>query len=148
MSVKSKKILSIIVYYTLAVLALSGAGFFVWTTIAQALPMWAKIIYYVWSGLVIGAVIFDIICTSTGEAKQVSGLIIYVLSVLAVLMSMILYLVNTTRTGLVGGFFNIYLSTVLISLITTGYMIATWCVGESGVEHATAEDELNKKKRG
>lgn len=148
MSVKSKKILSIIVYYTLAVLAMCSAGFFVFATMVNTLPLWIKIIYYVWTGLVIGAVIFDIICTSTGEAKQVSGLIIYVLSMLAVAMSMVLYLVNATRTGLVGGFFNIYLSTVLISLMTTGYMIATWCVGEKGVESATAENEIGKKKRG
>ncbi len=147
MSVKNKKILSIIVYYTLAVLALCSAGFFIYTTIITALPLWAKIIYYVWTGLVIGAVIFDIICTSSGEAKSVSGLIIYVLSILAVLMTMILYIVNATRTGLVGTFFNVYLTASIVSLMTTGYMIATWCVGESLIEHATAENELNKKRK-
>ena len=147
MSVKNKKILSIIVYYTLAFLALCAAGFFIFSTIIGALPLWAKIVYYVWTGLTIGAIIFDVICTSTGEAKQVSGLIIYILSVLAVLMTMILYLVNATRTGLVATFFNTYLATVVISLMTTGYMIASWCVGESLIEHATAEDEMNKKKK-
>ena len=147
MSVKNKKILSIIVYYTLAFLALCAAGFFIFSTIIGALPLWAKIVYYVWTGLTIGAIIFDVICTSTGEAKQVSGLIIYILSVLAVLMTMILYLANATRTGLVATFFTTYLSTAVISLMTTGYMIASWCVGESLIEHATAENELNKKKK-
>ena len=136
MSVKNKKILSIIVYYTLAFLALCAAGFFIFSTIIGALPLWAKIVYYVWTGLTIGAIIFDVICTSTGEAKQVSGLIIYILSVLAVLMTMILYLANATRTGLVATFFTTYLSTAVISLMTTGYMIASWCVGESLIEHA------------
>ena len=90
MSVQNKRMLSTIVYYTLAILALASAGFFIYCLIIRDVVMWAKVIYFIWSGLVIGVVIFDILCTSTGEAKTVAGLIIYILSVLAVIMSVIL----------------------------------------------------------
>ena len=147
MSVQNKRMLSTIVYYTLAILALASAGFFIYCLIIRDVVMWAKVIYFIWSGLVIGVVIFDILCTSTGEAKTVAGLIIYILSVLAVIMSVILYFANAGANGLATDFFNLFLSVSLISLMTTGYMIATWCVGESLVEHKTAENEIENRTK-
>lgn len=146
MSVNSKKILSRIVYYTLAVLAVASAAFFIYCLNVRAVAMWAKIIYYIWSGLLIAVVIFDIICTSSGEAKQVSGLMVYILSVLAVVMSIILYVVNSGFSPLAADLFTMFVSVSIVSLMATGYLIATWCVGESLVEHASAEHEIRERR--
>lgn len=146
MSVENKKILSIVVYYTLAVLALLSSGFFLFCLIVKDVALWAKIIYFVWIGFVIGTVIFDIICTSSGEGKQISGLIIYILSLLAVAMACVLYFINTSKTGLATDFVNLFISVSIVSLMTTGYMIATWVVGENLVEHTSAENEIQKTK--
>ncbi len=145
MSVKDKRILSTIVYYTLIALALVNVGFFIFALVVKDVVMWAKVIYFIWSGLVIGVLIFDIICTSSHEAKAISGWIVYILSVLAVIMAVILYVINAGADGLATDYFNLFISISLISLMTTGYMIASWCVGEKLVEHATSEDELNAK---
>lgn len=145
MSVFNKKVLSIIVYYTLVILAIGAAAFFVFAVVINGLPLWAKIVYYAWVGLLIGAVVFDIICTCTHQAKTISGFIIYVLSVLAAAMTILLYLLNATTSGIDPAFMQTYMTTSILSLITTGYMIATWCVGESVVEHATANKEIDQK---
>lgn len=145
MSVNNKRTLSTVVYYTLAALALISAGFFLYCLLNREVVMWAEIIYYIWIALVVGAVIFDVICTSTGEGKQTSGLIIYILSLLSVIVAGILYFMNSGAGGLATEFFNIFLSVSLISLMTSGYMIATWCVGESLVEHKTAQREIEKR---
>lgn len=147
MSVHNKKILSIAVYYTLAGLALLSGGFFLYCLIVKDVALWAKIIYFIWIGFVLGAVIFDIICTSIGEAKVISGWIIYILSVLSVVMASILYFVNSGATGLATDFFNLFISISFVSLMTSGYMIATWSVGEALVEHTSAEDEIQRKNR-
>lgn len=146
MSVNSKKILSIIVYYTLAALALATAGFFIYTLVLRTLPMWAEVIYYIWIACVIGVVIYDIYCTSSRKGKQISGLIIYVLSVLSVIVSIILYFVTAGMNGLDMTIFPVFLSVALISLMATGFMIATWCVGESLVEHKVAEDKIRERE--
>lgn len=146
MSIEKKKILSIIVYYTLAILAVLSAGFFLYCCIVRDVVLWAKIVYFVWIGLVIGTIIFDVICTTNGEAKEISGLIVYILSLLSVIMACILYFLNVTRTGLATDFFNLFLSVSIVSLMTSGYMIATWCVGESLVEHTTSQDEIQAKR--
>lgn len=145
MSVQNKRMLSTIVYYTLVVLTLASAGFFIYCLVIRDVAMWAKVIYFIWSGLVVGVIIFDVLCTTTNEAKTIAGLIIYVLSILAVIMSIILYFANAGAEGLATDFFNLFLSVSLISLMTTGYMIATWCVGESLVEHKTAEMAIEER---
>ena len=89
-------------------------------------------------------VIFDFICTRSGEGKFVSGLLVYVLSVLSVAMACILYFVNSGFMPLSADFFTVFISVSIVSLMVSGYLIATWCVGESLVEHATAQNELRK----
>ena len=146
MSVGNKKTLSTVVYYTLAALAIVFAGFFAYALVIRDVAMWAKIVYFIWIVGVFGVVIFDVICTSNGEGKTIAGLIIYVLSLLAIIMAAILYFMNTGMDGLATEFFNMFISVSLISLITTGFMIATWCVGESLVEHKTANKALEQTK--
>ncbi len=147
MSVENKRMLSTIVYYTLAIMTLVFAGFFGYALIVRDLAMWAKVVYFIWIAVVVGAVIFDIICTGNNEGKTLVGLVVYVLSILAVIMAGILYFINTTRTGLVLNFFNLFISVSLLSLITTGFLIATWCVGERIVETRTAAKEIKAQQK-
>ena len=144
MSVENKKNLSKLVYFTLAILTLCAVAFFIYCLNVRAVATWARIIYYIWSGLVIGTVIFDFICTRSGEGKFVAGLLVYVLSVLAVVMACILYFANSGFMPLSADFFTLFISVSIVSLMVSGYLIATWCVGESLVEHATAQNELRK----
>lgn len=144
MSVSNKKLLSTIVYYTLIVLSILNAGFFIYALMVKDVVMWAKVIYIIWSVVVIAVAIYDVICTRARKSKFVSGLIIYVLSILAVVMACILYFINSGADGLATDFYNIFLSVSILSLMTTGYLIASWCVGEAKVEHDSATDELDK----
>ena len=145
MSVNNKRWLSNIVYYTLAILALLSSAFFIYCLIMNPVAMWAKIIYFIWSGLVIGVVIFDLICTTTGESKQVSGLIIYVLSLMALAMACVLYFVNSGMGGIASQFFNLFISVSFVSMLTTGFMIAAWVVGQSRVENEVDDKERREK---
>ncbi len=133
MSVSNKKLLSTIAYYTLIVLSILNAGFFIYALMVKDVAMWAKVIYIIWSVVVIAVAIYDVICTRARKSKFVSGLIIYVLSILAVVMACILYFINSGVDGLATDFYNIFLSVSILSLMTTGYLIASWCVGEAKV---------------
>ena len=130
MNFESRKSLSTIVYYTLAIMTIVFAGFFAYALIIRDLAMWAEVVYFIWIAAVIGAVVFDMICTNNRDGKTMVGWVVYILSILAVAMAGILYFMNVTKTGIVLDFFNLFLSVSLLSLITTGFLIATWCVGE------------------
>lgn len=145
MSVSNKKLLSTIAYYTLIILSILSSAFFIYALTVKDVVMWAKVIYFIWAAVVIVVAIYDVICTRAGRSKFISGLIIYVLSILAVIMACVLYFINTGVDGLATDFFNIFISVSILSLMTTGYLIASWCVGEAKVEHESAEDEIDQR---
>ncbi len=145
MSVSNKKLLSTIAYYTLIVLSILSSAFFIYALTVKDVVMSAKVIYFIWAAVVIVVAIYDVICTRAGRSKFISGLIIYVLSILAVIMACVLYFINTGVDGLATDFFNIFISVSILSLMTTGYLIASWCVGEAKVEHESAEDEIDQR---
>ena len=142
MDFENKKLLTSVVYYTLAILTLLMSAFFIYVLSVRDVVMWAKVVYYIWTGFVIGVIIFDIICTTNRQAKTIAGFVVYVLSLLAVAMAVILYFVNSGTTGIPTDFFNLFISVSLISLFTTGLMIATWSVGDT----REAESELIERK--
>ena len=51
------------------------------------LPLYIQIIYYIWSSLLILYLIFDVFCTIKKVLKFVSGIILFVLSILCVIMA-------------------------------------------------------------
>ena len=142
MSVNNKMKLSNIVYYTLAAVTLIFAGFFIFALIVNDVAMWAKVVYFIWTALVI----VDVICTRNRDGKTICGWVVYVLSILALIVACVLYFMNTGMNGIADNFFNLFVSISLISLITTGFMIATWCVGAKLVDHKTENKELENTK--
>ena len=122
MSVGNKKTMSTIVYYTLAAITLVFAGFFIYVLLVREVATRAKIIYFIWSGFVIGTI------------------------VLALTMALVLYFANTGKAGLATDFFNLFVSVSLISIFTTGFMISTWVVGEHLLERKTENRELENTK--
>ena len=147
MSIKSKKILSVITYYTLFGIAVLMSAMSILYVVNRALPLWAKVLYVLWACVVIGALVFDIICTSIRKMKFISGIIVYVLSIVSIIVTAILYLTNAGLTvGLTTIFMPIYTGTATIILSTSIYMIATFIVGESIAEHKSALKSIKAKQ--
>ena len=147
MSVRSKKILSLITYYTLFGIAILMAAMTILFVLNRVVPMWAKVLYVLWACVVIGTLIFDIVCTSTKRMKFISGIIVYVLSIVSIIVTAILYLVSSSLTaGLTAVFMPVYTGIAAIVLSTTIYMIATFVVGEALVEHKSALKSMKEKQ--
>jgi len=147
MSIKGKKILSIITYYTLFGIAIIMAALAIIFSLSRALPLWAKVLYVLWSCAVIGTLIFDVVCTSTRRMKFISGIIVYILSIVSIVVTAILYLVRASLTaGLTATFMPIYAGIAAVIMSTTIYLIATYIVGESVVEHASAIKSVKEKQ--
>ena len=146
MSVESKRKLSTICYYTLAVLTFAVACLFGYALIIRRVAMWARVVYFIWLAVVLATVVFDIVCTHNNRGKEITGLMIYVLSILSIIVAAILYFSNAGFSGLVDNLFNMFISVSLLSVTVTGMLIATWIVGESLVENRTAEKEIKIQK--
>ena len=146
MSVESKRKLSTICYYTLAILTFAVACLFGYALIIRKVAMWARVVYFIWLAVVLATVVFDIVCTHNNRGKEITGLMIYVLRILSIIVAAILYFSNAGFSGLVDNLFNMFISVSLLSVTVTGMLIATWIVGESLVENRTAEKEIKIQK--
>ena len=144
MSVEKKTVISSIAYYTLAILALAASIIFALNLMTDLLPAWARIVYYVWIAIAIGVIIYDVICTMKGEGKFLSGIIVYIVSILSVVMAIILYYVNGGLNGLVAEAFGMFITIPFLALMISGALIALWVVGESKIEHKKEEININK----
>ncbi|MBQ8430474.1 MAG: hypothetical protein IJX26_00810 [Clostridia bacterium] len=145
MDIKGKRILSVICYYTLIGLSISMAVAFIFALSFRTYPMWAKVIYYIWGGVAIATIIFDICCTAMNKRKFISGMLVYVLSVASIAMAIILYLINTTKTGLPLDFSPMFTLITVLSFAVSLFMIAQFIVGESTVEHNTSAKSLKQR---
>jgi len=146
MSVESKRKLSTICYYTLAILTFAVACLFGYALIVRRVAMWARVVYFIWLAVVLATVVFDVVCTHNNKGKEITGLIVYVLSILSLIVAAILYFSNAGINGLVDNLFNMFISVSLLSVTVTGFLIATWIVGESLVENRTAAKEIYTQK--
>lgn len=144
MSVEKKTLISSIAYYTIAILALAASIIFAMNLMTDLLPMWARIVYYVWIAIAIGLIIYDVMCTMRGEGKFISGIVVYILSILSVAMAVILYYINGGMNGLVAEVFGMFITIPLFALMISGALIALWVVGECKVEHKKEEININK----
>lgn len=148
MSVRSKKILSILTYYTLFAIATIMAAMTILFVLNRVVPMWAKVLYVLWSCVVIGTLIFDIVCTTTKRMKFISGILVYVLSIVSIIVTAILYLTSASLTaGLTAVFMPVFTGIAAIVLSTSIYMIATYIVGEAVVEHKSALKSIKDNKQ-
>ncbi|MBQ7880295.1 MAG: hypothetical protein IJ358_00410 [Clostridia bacterium] len=147
MTIKGKKILSILTYYTLFGIATLMAAMTILFVVSRTLPMWAKVLYVLWACVVIGTLIFDIVCTSMKRMKFISGIMVYTLSIASIAVTAILYLVSASFTaGLTATFMPVYTGIAAIIMSTTIYMIATFIVGEAVVEHKSALKSIKEKQ--
>ena len=136
MKLGNKRTLGIVLYYTLAVMAVLTSGFFVFTLILNDLSMWAKVIYFVWVAGVVACILFDFVLTNNRENKHITGWITYVLSLLSVAMLVILFAMNSGFKNLAD--LKLLSSAVsIIPIIISGFLIAMWCVGDHLNQTAT-----------
>ena len=147
MSVENKRKLSIVCYYTLAILTFAVACLFGYALIIRDVAMWARVVYFIWLAVVLGTVVFDVVCTYNNHGKEITGWLVYILSILSLIVAGILYFSTAGVNGLVDNLFNMFISVSLLSVTVSGFLIATWVVGECLVEHATAEREINKQQK-
>lgn len=82
-----KRVLLNIAYFTLIGLAIISCVFFILRISFSLLPLYIKIIYYIWAGALILNLSFDIVCTIQKRMKFISGIIMFVLTLLGIIMA-------------------------------------------------------------
>ena len=90
-------------------------------------PGLIKVIYYIWSAVLIITLLFDIYCTMKHEKKYIAGLIFFILTLLGVVMAIVVYFVQDISFRLittteVSYFINMALSFMPIKLAIFAFL--------------------------
>ncbi len=137
MEFTGKKVLLTIVYYTLIALNLAIAiTFMVFLSVSGA-SLFSVIGYYILTSLFVLLMIYDIICTNVKRMKFVSGLILYVLCVLTVVMAFVVYALTVVNGIVPAGIANIFTALITLSLAIAVIDIVIFSVGQKLIEFET-----------
>lgn len=79
-------------YYALITLCIFIGVIFMIFLATQEITTYAKVCYWILTDLLIGIVIFDIVCTNIKKYKYIVGIILYICSLVGFVLSMIYYI--------------------------------------------------------
>lgn len=125
-----KRTLLNLAYYTLTGLGVLFSVLFFLRTIYSTMPAYIKIIYYVWTVLLVGNLMFDIICTRKHTMKFISGIIYFILSLLCVVMAIDVFFVQGISLQVLTTFEFSYFIDVVLSFTPVIIGIYAYLFGE------------------
>ena len=130
---KRKTLLNMTYYALVSTVMLLGVIFMIYLS-TQTVPLYAKIGFWILADGLIGLVIFDIVCTNIKRFKFIAGIILYVLSLVTFILSIIVYISLSTNLILTTVEVFPYLALFVLSWTMTIFTVILFIVGLHLVE--------------
>jgi UDP-N-acetylmuramyl pentapeptide phosphotransferase/UDP-N-acetylglucosamine-1-phosphate transferase len=142
MDASLKKVLFNVVYYSLIAVMVAFVVFFLVTLPNASMAQWERISYYILTIALVLVVIFDIICTITRRNKYIAGLILYVITMLVIILSLIIMALNSANGRLLIEITERFFRIIMFSYLINVFAILIYCTGEKLIVH-----ESNRGKK-
>ena len=97
MDANLKKVLLIVVYYSLIAVMVAFEVFFMITLASANMAVWEKVSYFILAGLLVAVIVYDIICTCLHTQKYISGFILFGITLAVVAISLIVMALNSAN---------------------------------------------------
>ena len=117
-------------YYSLIGITILFCTTFVFRVIYSAMPLYIKIIYYVWTGALVLTIIYDLICTYNRGMKYISGLILYILAILSIIMAIDVFFMQGISIKTITNIEFTYFINMALSFIPIKLAIFAYLFGE------------------
>ena len=135
MDANLKKVLLNMTYYTLIGAMVAFEIFFMITLAGASLAMWERVLYYILAGALVAVVIYDIVCTCMHRQKYIAGFILYVVTILTVILSLVVMAINSANGRLLIDISEKFFRLVLFSYIINTLAVVIYCTGEKLISH-------------
>lgn len=122
-------------YYALVTLSILIGVIFMIYLATQTVTLYAKICYWIIADLIIGIVIFDIICTNIKKFKYIVGIILYITTLVVFALSVIFYITLSTNLILPVAQLFAYLAPFTLSYMMIIFTIILFNIGLILVEN-------------
>lgn len=130
MDANLKKILLTTTYYTLIGAMLALEIFFMITLAGASLALWERVVFYVLAIALVLVVIYDIICTCMHRQKYIAGFILYAITVILFVFTMIVFAINSANGRLLIDINERFFRLILFSYIINTLAVIIYCTGE------------------
>ena len=137
MDANLKKTLQTMVYYTLIAAMVAFVVFFMVTLAGASMAAWERICYYILIGLLVAVVVYDIVCTCRHSQKYIAGFILYIITILVVVLSLIVMALNSGNGRLLIDISERFFRLILFSYIINALAVLIYCTGEKLIVTAT-----------
>ena len=142
MDANLKKTLLTMTYYTLIGGMVALEIFFMITLAGASLAMWERVVYYILAAALVVAVVYDIICTIMHRQKYIAGFVLYVITIVTVVMSLIVFALNSENGRLLLDISEKFFRLILFSYLINALAIAIFCTGEKLI--TTVQNRVKK----
>lgn len=142
-NLKKKRLLDM-TYYALVTVSFLMAVIFMIYLATQPIIMYAKVIYWIITDLLMALIIFDIVCTNIKKYKFTAGVILYVLTLVTLAITIVAYVSLSTNLILTATQLFPYLALLVLSWVVNIFTIILYSVGVKLVE-LTRSKRVTKK---
>lgn len=133
---KKKALLNIVYYSTIGVMV--AFVVFLFLSLAGAtLAVWERVMFYILVGALVGIVAYDIVCTCMHSEKYISGLMLYVATMLIIVFTLVVFALNSGSIRLFIDISERFFRLILMTYIINAQAVIIYSVGQSLVKHDT-----------
>lgn len=140
MDLTAKKVLVNLFYYSLAFLIVLFSVLFMVLIGTKTLATYQMIIYYIWAGIAIAVVVFEVFASMRNRYKLVVGLIIYGLTFLCLLVGFIVYAALQTNGIIPAASLDVFSVLIYFSLAISIALITLFVLGTHMAKLAEARE--------
>ncbi len=137
MDFDKKKVLLNIVYYSTIGVMVAFVVFLFLSLAGATLAVWERVMFYILVGLLVGIVAYDIVCTCIKSEKYISGLMLYVATMLIIVFTLVVFALNSGSVRLFIDISERFFRLILMTYIINAQAVIIYCVGQSLVKHDT-----------
>ena len=137
MDANLKKVLLIVVYYSLIAVMVAFEVFFMITLASANMAVWEKICYFILAGLLVAVIVYDIICTCLHTQKYISGFILFGITLAVVAISLIVMALNSANGRLLIDISERFFRIILFSYLINAFAVLIFCTGEKLIVNET-----------
>lgn len=137
MDANLKKVLYNVVYYSIIAVMVAFEVFFMISLANASMALWEKVCYFVIAGLLVGVVVYDIVCTCLHSQKYIAGFILYGLTLATIALSLVVMAVNSANGRLLLDISERFFRLILFSYLINVLAILVFTTGEKLIINTT-----------
>lgn len=92
---------------------------------------WAKVAYYIWLVVIVLNTAYDVICVVTRKNKYMPGVIFYIITIITLVVSIILFFSFAEGFVILPAALFGYISCVFLSYFVNALAICIYCMGQN-----------------